>query len=167
MQTKFLTAFIGLTAYIVTFFPVLADEVCIYAGQAYSIGSTICECPSVSNVSLGLATGGGGKITIQRLECKYSRSIDLPTHWSKTDRPCFEGEGATSSGAVEFFERNLKQFCPDPNGTTSGDLLINMLHKSGSGTPIEESATDEQLSTVIKQLCKRYVKAPAFCATLD
>jgi hypothetical protein len=46
-----------------------AEAACEFAGQQYSAGSTICECPSLKATMLG-STGAQGVITSRRDLCE-------------------------------------------------------------------------------------------------
>lgn len=46
----------------------LSLPTCDYAGQSYSAGATVCECPSLVGEG-GLASGGAAKVTSRRLAC--------------------------------------------------------------------------------------------------
>ncbi|MBD1544911.1 hypothetical protein [Roseibium aggregatum] len=143
-----------------------AENFCMYAGKAYSVGSTVCECPSLTEAIIGGGTHKGGKFVINRLECNNIAVAGKSVEWSISSRPCFVGEGALASSAVSFFKEVSVQFCPNPNNFNSGDILVNMVEKPASTEGEAAEANDDQLMILLKQICRRFSKAPSFCKSL-
>ena len=78
---------------------------CEYAGQSFTLGATICECPSLTGEG-GLASGGSAHLTSRRLVCK-------PSGWASADSLCVDLSYASSSGvARDDLDKLNNQYCP-------------------------------------------------------
>jgi hypothetical protein len=79
-----------------------ADGGCEYASQKFSVGSTRCECPSITIAHMD-STGEKGRLTSRRLNC------DKDSAWVDTQTFCVDVEG---SQVRPDFYRLSKMYCP-------------------------------------------------------
>jgi len=80
-------------------------EGCQYAGLAYSVGATVCECPSISAQG-GVLTGGApATVTSRRMECKT-------TGWAPSGTLCVDLKYGGSGSAPDDFYKLNRQYCP-------------------------------------------------------
>jgi hypothetical protein len=78
---------------------------CDYAGQSYSAGATVCECPTLVGEG-GFATGGDAQVTSRRMVCSSEG-------WKSADSMCFDVKykNTSASGHADFDKLNA-QYCP-------------------------------------------------------
>jgi hypothetical protein len=78
-----------------------AQTHCAYAGELFSVGSTICECPSLKGDG-GLATGGHAQISSRRLACEEHGN------WVKDNSFCVETtyDGSAGLASDDFAKYN-------------------------------------------------------------
>ena len=74
-------------------------QTCEYAGQTFSLGSTVCECPNLRIVR-SAASAGRGEITSRRLACGKDQT------WVNTNSLCLVAY--TSADHAENAFRNSK-----------------------------------------------------------
>jgi hypothetical protein len=82
--------------------PALA-QLCEYAGQTFSPGATICECPNLRIVRS--ATGGRGEITSRRLSCSKNQT------WVSTNSLCLIAY-TSADHAQDAFRKFQVSYCP-------------------------------------------------------
>src|SRR4051812_39454909 len=76
---------------------IASAQTCEYAGQTFSQGATVCECPNLRVVRN--ATGGRGEITRRRLACSKGQS------WVNTNTLCFIAD-TWPGDAEDAFKKN-------------------------------------------------------------
>jgi len=81
----------------------LAESACDYAGQTYSIGATVCECPSLKAENLNWQ-GEKGVITSRRLVCGQELI------WEDTKTMCLDAQMAT--GTEKTYSDLMNHYCP-------------------------------------------------------
>jgi hypothetical protein len=81
----------------------LAQKGCDYAGQAFSIGATVCECPSLKAEDLNWQ-GEKGTITSRRLVCGQGMT------WEDTKTMCIDTQMAT--GTEKTYTKLMDHYCP-------------------------------------------------------
>jgi hypothetical protein len=78
-------------------------QTCEYAGQTFSQGATVCECPNLRVVRN--ATGGRGEITSRRLACSKDQS------WVNTNTLCLIAY-TWPGHAEDAFKKYHATYCP-------------------------------------------------------
>src|SRR5258705_1392194 len=83
----------------------LSLTTCDYAGQSYSAGATVCECPTLVGEG-GFITGGDAQVTSRRLVCSSDG-------WKSAESMCVDlkYKGSSASGHDDFDKLNA-QYCP-------------------------------------------------------
>src|SRR5262249_52235630 len=67
---------------------IASAQTCEYAGQTFSLGSTVCECPNL-RILRSANSAGRGEITSRRLTCSKDQS------WS-AESPIFQAVALTN-----------------------------------------------------------------------
>jgi hypothetical protein len=121
---------------------------CTIAGQEFSVGATVCECPSLSGEG-GLATGGKAQITSRRLTCTSKGE------WISTNSNCLDISYAASSGAARGDLPKLHSlYCP---------RIVNIADDTERfiGT-----AKPSQVLIAVHAICRRFNVAAAPCTAI-
>jgi hypothetical protein len=77
---------------------VASAQTCEYAGQTFSLGSTVCECPNLRIVR-SANSAGRGEITSRRLTCSKGQS------WVNTNSLCLVAYTSADHAEDAFFKR--------------------------------------------------------------
>jgi hypothetical protein len=77
-------------------------QTCEYAGQTFSPGATICECP---NLRVVRGAGGRGEITSRRLACSKEQT------WVNTNSLCLIAY-TSADHAEDAFRKFQVSYCP-------------------------------------------------------
>ena len=125
-----------------------AGKTCDYAGQAFSIGATVCECPGLQAENLNW-TGEKGHITSRRLVCGPQ------LNWDDTKTMCIDANMITTT--AETYGRLVDQYCPR--------LPVNFaeIQKaiSQETTKFVDTAPKSAVISMVEAICKRYrIEAP-------
>ena len=131
--------------------PAFAQGTCDYAGQSYSVGATVCECPSLSGEG-GLASGGAARVTSRRLAC-------FADGWKDAGTVCVDLTYAHSSAsATEDFDRYNAQYCPRLP-VNFAEIQKAITQETGKFIDAAPKAT---IIFIVETICKRY-KLEATC----
>src|SRR5262245_47524474 len=79
-------------------------QTCEYAGQTFSLGSTVCECPNLRIVR-SANSAGRGEITSRRLTCSKDQS------WVDTNSLCLVAY-TSADHAEDAFRKFQASYCP-------------------------------------------------------
>src|SRR6516165_4263791 len=79
-------------------------QTCEYAGQTFSLGSTVCECPNLRIVR-SANSAGRGEITSRRLTCSKDQS------WVNTNSLCLVAY-TSADHAEDAFRKFQASYCP-------------------------------------------------------
>ena len=79
-----------------------AQKSCEYAGQTYSVGATICECPSVKGENIDWQ-GDHSHITSRRLICNPAQI------WEDSKTLCID---ISTSNTSTLYDKYREYFCP-------------------------------------------------------
>ena len=79
-------------------------QTCEYAGQTFSPGSTVCECPNLRIVR-SANSAGRGEITSKRLTCGKDQS------WVNTNSLCLVAY-TSADHAEDAFRKFQASYCP-------------------------------------------------------
>jgi hypothetical protein len=131
---------------------------CEYAGQTFSVGATICECPSLKGDG-GRGSGGEAKITSRRMVCSVDR------RWTSADSLCLDLEYPRSAAiAVEDLPKYHNLYCPRlPINHTEIEKAI-----SQETDKFFTSASKSQAVVAVQAICRRFGGlAPACKAMIE
>ena len=79
-------------------------QTCEYAGQTFSLGSTVCECPNL-RILRSANSAGRGEITSRRLTCSKDQS------WVNTNSLCLVAY-TSADHAEDAFRKFQASYCP-------------------------------------------------------
>ena len=150
MLRLFLTALPALLASVTVSFAQSSatEKVCDYAGQAFSIGATVCECPGLQAENLNWEREKG-HITSRRLVCGAQLS------WEDTKTMCIDATMETTT--AETYGRLVDQYCPRlPVNFSEIQKAI-----SQETTKFVDAAPKSAITSMVEAICKRYhIDAP-------
>jgi hypothetical protein len=126
-------------------------QTCEYAGQTFSPGATICECPNL-RVVRSAASVGRGEITSRRLACSKDQG------WVSTNTLCLVAytSGAHAEAAFKKFQAT---YCP----------LLPVNHAELLKAVSEETekffttAPRSQVLIAVQTICRRYADLSEHC----
>ncbi len=128
-------------------------QTCEYAGQTFSLGATICECPSLRVVR---ADGGGrGEITSRRLACSKDEE------WVNTNTLCLIAY-TWPRNAEEAFKKFHATYCP----------RVPVNHAELQKAIAEETekffgaAGKSQALVAVQAICRRFADLSASCKAM-
>jgi len=124
--------------------PFSADAQCDYAGQTYTVGATVCECPSLKVGDLG-STGAKGQITSRRLSCTKDQG------WLDTHMLCVEASGVH---VQDVYPRYVALFCPRVTVTPQETERFF------------DVASREHSLLAVRAICRRFDTLEQACKTL-
>ncbi|MEY9415105.1 hypothetical protein ABIF69_001547 [Bradyrhizobium japonicum] len=128
----------------------LSLPTCDYAGQSYSAGATVCECPSLVGEG-GFATGGDAQVTSRRMVCSSEG-------WKSADSMCFDAKykSSSASGHDDFNKLNA-QYCPRLP-INFGEIQKAISQETGK---FIEAAPKSTIVFMVEGICKRFrLEAP-------
>ncbi len=125
-----------------------AQAACDYAGQAYSVGATVCECPGIKAENLNWQREQG-QITSRRLVCSPGGT------WDDAKTMCVDISLNTTT--AETYNRLVEQYCPR--------LPVNYaeLQKAIAEETMKyiDAAPKGAIVSTVETICKRYrIEAP-------
>ena len=129
------------------------EKSCVYAGHTFSVGATLCECPSLQAENLNW-TGEKARISNRRLVCNGQAA------WEDSKQMCID----TTMGAstLETFNRWMDQYCPRISSGPSERK------PTSSETAQSMSAAPKATAIVaINAICRRYRVEAACKAVVD
>jgi hypothetical protein len=125
-----------------------AGKTCDYAGQAFSVGATVCECPGLQAEQLNW-TGEKAYISSRRLVCGADAT------WQDTKTMCIDAKMGASG--LETYNRWVDQYCPRlPVNYAEIQKAI-----SQETTKFVDAAPKGAITSMVEAVCKRYrIDAP-------
>ncbi|HEY7661916.1 MAG TPA: hypothetical protein VH934_02210 [Xanthobacteraceae bacterium] len=145
----------GLTVIMVVlgFAAAAAAQTCEYAGQTFSAGATICECPTLRLVRN--SGGGRGEITSRRLACSKDQG------WVKTETLCLVAY-TWPDRAEAAFRKFHATYCPR--------LPVNHAEiERALGEETEKffaTASRSQALIAVQAICRRHADLSASCQAM-
>src|SRR5262249_6075673 len=124
---------------------VASAQTCEYAGQTFSLGSTVCECPNLRIVR-SAASAGRGEITSRRLACGKDQT------WVNTNSLCLVAY-TSADHAENAFRKFQVMYCPR--------LPVNRAELQKAIT--EETEKFFQLGAAQPSACRRPGHLPPLC----
>lgn len=131
----------------------VSAQTCDYAGQTFSPGATICECPTL-RVSRG-AGGGRGEITSRRLACSKDEG------WVSTNGLCLIAY-TWPEQAEEAFKKFHATYCPRPSASHAE---TQEAMSAGTGT-FSGAAGRRQALAAVQAICRRFGDLSAPCKAM-
>jgi hypothetical protein len=121
---------------------------CDYAGQSYSVGATVCECPGLKAENLNW-TGETASIFSRRLACNPQGA------WEDYKSPCIDTK--MGADALKTYNRWMDQYCPRlPVNAAEIQKAI-----SQETTKYIDAARNGAIDLMVETICKRYrIEAP-------
>jgi hypothetical protein len=128
-------------------------QTCEYAGQTFSQGATVCECPNLRVVRN--ATGGRGEITSRRLACSKDQG------WVNTNTLCLIAY-TWPGHAEDAFKKFHATYCPRTpvNHAELQRAIAEETEKFFSAAP------RSQALVAVQALCRRFPDLPAQCQAM-
>jgi hypothetical protein len=128
-------------------------QTCDYAGQTFSPGATICECPSLRVIRN--AGGGRGEITSRRLACSENE------RWVNANSLCLIAY-TWPEKAEEAFRKFHAAYCPHaPVGHAETRDAIREGTEKLSG-----AAGRRQALIAVQAICRRFTDLSAACQAM-
>jgi hypothetical protein len=128
-------------------------QTCEFAGQTFSLGATICECPNLRVVRN--ANGGRGEITSRRLACSKDQG------WVNTNTLCLIAY-TWPGNAEDAFKKFHATYCPR--------LPVNHAELQKAITEETEkffaAAPRSQALIAVQAICRRFSDLSAPCKTM-
>jgi hypothetical protein len=123
----------------------LALTNCDYAGQSYSAGATVCECPTLIGEG-GFATGGDAQVTSRRVVCSSEG-------WKSADSMCFDVKykNTSASGHADFDKLNA-QYCPRLP-VNFAEIQKAISQETGK---FIDAAPKSTIVSMVEGICRRY-----------
>jgi hypothetical protein len=128
-------------------------QTCEYAGQAFSPGATICECPTLRVART--AGGGRGEITSRRLACGKNEE------WISTNSSCLIAY-TWPERAEEAFKKFHATYCPHPSASNpeTQDTV-------GESTEKFSGAAGKRRALIaVQTICRRFTELTAPCKAM-
>lgn len=128
-------------------------QTCEYAGQTFSLGATICECPNLRVIRN--AGGGRGEITSRRLACSENEG------WVNANSLCLIAY-TWPVRAEAAFKKFHAIYCPHPpaNHTETQEAI-----REGS-EKFSGAAGRRQALLAIQAICRRFTDLSAPCKAM-
>jgi hypothetical protein len=124
-------------------------QTCEYAGQTFSPGATICECP---NLRVVRGAGGRGEITSRRLACSKDQT------WVNTNSLCLIAY-TSADHAEDAFRKFQVSYCPR--------LPVNHAELLKAITEETEkfftTAPRSQVLVAVQTICRRFADLSEPC----
>ena len=123
--------------------PAFAQRACDYAGQAYSVGATVCECPGLKAENLSW-TKEGGHITSRRLVCSAQHT------WEDSKTLCLDVQMVI--GAERLYTQTMNHFCPRLPVNTA-DIQRALQQETSRFVALVPKST---ILTMLDGICRRF-----------
>jgi len=130
---------------------VLAQS-CEYAGQTFSPGATICECP---NLRVVRGAGGRGEITSRRLACSKDQT------WVNTNSLCLIAY-TSADHAEDAFRKFQVSYCPRLP-VNHAELLKAITEETENFFTL---APRSQVLVAVQAICRRFADLSEPCKTM-
>jgi hypothetical protein len=125
---------------------------CEYAGQTFSPGATICECPNLRVVRGG---GGRGEITSRRLACSKDQT------WVNTNSLCLIAY-TSADHAEDAFRKFQVSYCPRLP-VNHAELLKAITEETEKFFTL---APRSQVLVAVQAICRRFADLSEPCKTM-
>jgi hypothetical protein len=129
-------------------------QTCEYAGQTFSLGSTVCECPNLRIVRSANSTGRG-EITSRRLTCSKDQS------WVNTNSLCFVAY-TSADHAEDAFRKFQASYCPRLP-VNHAELLKAITEETEKFFSL---APRSQVVVAVQAICRRYANLSEQCQAM-
>ena len=129
-------------------------QTCEYAGQTFSLGSTVCECPNL-RILRSANSAGRGEITSRRLACGKDQT------WVNTNSLCLLAY-TSADHAENAFRRFQVMYCPR--------LPVNHAELQKAITEETERffslAPRSQVLVAVQAICRRFANLSEHCQAM-
>jgi hypothetical protein len=129
-------------------------QTCEYAGQTFSLGSTVCECPNLRIVR-SAATPGRGEITSRRLACSKDQS------WVNTNTLCLIAY-TSADHAESAFKKFQTSYCPRLP-INHAELLKAITEETDKFFSL---APRSQVLVAVQAICRRFANLSDQCQAM-
>jgi hypothetical protein len=127
-------------------------QTCEYAGQTFSLGATICECP---NLRVVRGAGGRGEITSRRLACSKGQT------WVNTNSLCLIAY-TSADHAEDAFRKFQASYCPRLP-VNHAELLKAITEETEKFFSL---APRSQVLVAVQAICRRFADLSEPCKTM-
>jgi hypothetical protein len=127
-------------------------QTCEYAGQTFSPGATICECP---NLRVVRGAGGRGEITSRRLACSKDQT------WVNTNSLCLIAY-TSADHAEDAFRKFQGSYCPRLP-VNHAELLKAITEETENFFTL---APRSQVLVAVQAICRRFGDLSEPCKTM-
>lgn len=128
-------------------------QTCEYAGQTFSAGATICECPTLRVVRN--SNGGRGEITSRRLACSKDEG------WVRTDTLCLIAY-TWPDRAEAAFKKFQATYCPRlPVNHAEIQKALDQDTEKFFAT-----ASRSRALSAVQAICRRYADLSTSCQAM-
>jgi hypothetical protein len=127
-------------------------QTCEYAGQTFSPGATICECP---NLRVVRGAGGRGEITSRRLACSKDQT------WVNTNSLCLIAY-TSADHAEDAFRKFQVSYCPRLP-VNHAELLKAITEETENFFTL---APRSQVLVAVQAICRRFGDLSEPCKTM-
>jgi hypothetical protein len=127
-------------------------QTCEYAGQTFSPGATICECP---NLRVVRGAGGRGEITSRRLACSKDQT------WVNTNSLCLIAY-TSADHAEDAFRKFQVSYCPRLP-VNHAELLKAITEETENFFTL---APRSQVLVAVQAICRRFADLSEPCKTM-
>src|SRR5262245_26926295 len=146
----FLTPILVLTQWGAT----ASAQTCEYAGQTFSLGSTVCECPN-HRIVRSAASAGRGEITSRRLACSKDQT------WVNTNSLCLIAY-TSADHAEDAFRKFQVSYCPRLP-VNHAELLKAITEETEKFFTL---APRSQVLVAVEAICRRFADLSEPCKTM-
>jgi hypothetical protein len=129
-------------------------QTCEYAGQTFSLGATICECPNLRIVR-SANSAGRGEITSRRLACSKDQT------WVNTNSLCLVAY-TSADHAEDAFRKFQVSYCPRLP-VNHAELLKAISEETEKFFSL---APRSQVLVAVEAICRRYADLSEPCKTM-
>jgi hypothetical protein len=130
-------------------------QTCEYAGQTFSLGSTVCECPNLRIVR-SANSAGRGEITSRRLTCSKDQS------WVNTNSLCLVAY-TSADHAEDAFRKFQASYCPRLP-VNHAELLKAITEETEKFFSL---APRSQVVVAVQAICRRYANLSEQCQAMS
>ena len=123
-------------------------QTCEYAGQTFSLGSTVCECPNLRILR-------SGKITSKRLTCGKDQT------WVNTNSLCLVAY-TSADHAEDAFRKFQASYCPRLP-VNHAELLKAISEETEKFFSL---APRSQVLVAVQAICRRYANLSEQCQAM-
>ena len=129
-------------------------QTCEYAGQTFSLGSTVCECPNL-RILRSANSAGRGEITSRRLSCSKDQS------WVNTNSLGLVAY-TSADHAEDAFRKFQASYCPRLP-VNHAELLKAISEETEKFFSL---APRSQVLQAVQAICRRYANLSEQCQAM-